>query len=325
MRVLSYGPAYQSSNLHSDESTERGLRDYWADYAATHILRAHHSYDPAKPCRARGVHQQTDRYSLHAFQTEGDKVIRRTALDVQREPDDDYRLLVVFKGDPLLVQQGEAQAVISSGMAALATPSRPFEIRHGSQTGMVLQLPQREIHDRINSKSPLELGFDTSKGLGRLTVDMLRGLVEERANLTEHEFNAVCDRLTDLLCMLMVGDDAPDPKHLREIDSAIRRYVHEHAGDRTLSLPAVAAALGWSPRRLQEVMSQAGTTYRDLVREERLTAARRMLRDSAGRTITEVAARCGFSSANVLSMLFRERYGESPRDYRHRVSVGMRP
>ncbi|NEB04495.1 AraC family transcriptional regulator [Streptomyces sp. SID13726] len=315
--------AYQASNLHADEATEKGRREYWAHYAETHVLRAHHTYVDPQPCRVRAVRQQSDRYSLHAFHIEGEKEIRRTALDCKRHPDDDYRLIVVTKGEPLLVRQGEAEAVISPGMAAMATPAEPFEIRHGAHSAFVLQLPNREINERINSKSPLALGFDTSKGLGRLTVDMLRGLCEQRDNLTELEFNAVCDRLADLLCMLMVGDDSPDPGHLREIDSAIRRYVHEHAGDRTLSLPAVAAALGWSPRRLQEVMAQAGTTYRDLVREERLTAARRMLRDSAGRPIGEVAARCGFASANVLSMLFRERYGESPRDYRHRVGVGV--
>jgi len=315
--------AYLTTKPPSDgeESTEKGIREYWASYSDTHILLGHHAFSGSLPYRVHCVRQDTDTYSLHTFRQEGHKEVRRTRHHTQTNPDEDYRLFYVAQGEPVLLRQGDDETEVHPGMAVLATTARPFDIRVGGYSGFVLKLPYREINQRLNVRSPLETAFDTSKGLGRVVTDMLRGLYEERDSLTEREFNAVCGRLTELLCLITVGDDCPDPRHLREIESAIRKYVHEHAGDRTLSLRAVAAALGWSPRRLQEVMAQAGTTYRDLVREERLTAARRMLRDSAGQTITEVAARCGFASVNVLSMLFRERYGESPRDYRHRVGA----
>ena len=47
----------------------------------------------------------------------------------------------------------------------------------------------------------------------------------------------------------------------------------------------------------------------------RLDAAARMLKEQAGRSITEIAFHCGFQSSQYFSRVFRGRHGLSPSEY----------
>ena len=80
----------------------------------------------------------------------------------------------------------------------------------------------------------------------------------------------------------------------------------------------MAPELGWSLRQVQAVLKKAGTTPRELIREERLQLARRRLesRTHQNHTIASLAYAYGFRSASALSTAFRERFGVRPRDMR---------
>jgi len=82
--------------------------------------------------------------------------------------------------------------------------------------------------------------------------------------------------------------------------------------------PAMAQDLGWSLRQVQLALQRAGTTPRELIREERLRLVRDRLRNPLDRnvTITDLAHATGFSSASALSHAFRQRFGVSPRELR---------
>ncbi|WP_309237255.1 helix-turn-helix domain-containing protein [Actinomadura sp. BRA 177] len=102
----------------------------------------------------------------------------------------------------------------------------------------------------------------------------------------------------------------------------MRRYVREHATDPGLTGTAMAQHLGWSLRQIQLALQRAGTTPRELIREERLRLVRDRLRNPLYRhvTITDLAHATGFSSASALSHAFRQRFGVSPRELRRRTA-----
>lgn len=54
----------------------------------------------------------------------------------------------------------------------------------------------------------------------------------------------------------------------------------------------------------------------------RLKAARRMLSDDEGKSVTEVAFDCGFSSSQHFATCFRKQFGVSPTDLRLGASSG---
>jgi len=80
----------------------------------------------------------------------------------------------------------------------------------------------------------------------------------------------------------------------------------------------IAKFCGLSPRRLEQLFKNSlGLSPAAYALSLRLQAARRMITDTR-HPMTEVALRCGFSSASSLSRAFRTRYGLSPNRLRQR-------
>ncbi|MFF0519464.1 helix-turn-helix domain-containing protein [Actinomadura nitritigenes] len=261
----------------------------------------------------------------------------RTAGQARRERADGYRFLLPLDGELTLVQDGR-EARLRPGTGGLVTLAEPFRIgiasghgpsavrpqdggrRDGSARAFVMTIPAREMDRRLRRPSPVATGLDLSAGLGRVVADMVRAVGEERRALSAAQFDAACDRITELLCVIVAERQRPAaPGHLAEVEAVVRRYVREHATEPGLTGAAVAQDLGWSLRQVQLALQHAGTTPRELIREERLRLVRDRLRNPQDRdvTITDLAHAAGFSSASALSTAFRRRFGVSPRELRH--------
>ncbi|MFB4300744.1 AraC family transcriptional regulator [Actinomadura sp. NTSP31] len=260
----------------------------------------------------------------------------RTAGQVRRERADGYRFLLPLDGELTLVQDGR-EARLRPGTGGLVTLAAPFRVgvapgpgavqgvraRDGAGRGraFVMTIPAREMDRRLRRPSPVATGLDLSAGLGRVVADMVRAVGEERRALSAPQFDAACDRITELLCVIVAGRQGPAaaPGHLAEVEAVVRRYVREHATEPGLTGAAMAQDLGWSLRQVQLALQHAGTTPRELIREERLRLVRDRLRNPQDRdvTITDIAHATGFSSASALSTAFRRRFGVSPRELRH--------
>ncbi|MFL5312157.1 MAG: GlxA family transcriptional regulator [Myxococcales bacterium] len=97
-------------------------------------------------------------------------------------------------------------------------------------------------------------------------------------------------------------------------------WAAEHP-ETDLSVPALARRMGKSPRHLTRIFrKELGIAPAEAVEQLRLEAARRLLQQSpAG--LEEVAARCGFGSAEVLRRSFLRALHVTPSAYRARFSA----
>ncbi|GLS85449.1 AraC family transcriptional regulator [Cypionkella aquatica] len=107
----------------------------------------------------------------------------------------------------------------------------------------------------------------------------------------------------------------PDPRLDTRVASAIARM--EARLDAPETTAEIAAAIGLSPRRLEQIFYEnLGLTPAAHALGLRLAAARRMINDTR-HPLAEVALRCGFSSASSLSRAFRAQFGIPPSTLRH--------
>jgi AraC family transcriptional regulator, positive regulator of tynA and feaB len=85
-----------------------------------------------------------------------------------------------------------------------------------------------------------------------------------------------------------------------------------------LDPPQLAAAMGVSLRRLQELFHERGRHISDYIWERRLEAAARRLADPACAhlSIGMLAYGCGFASQAHFARRFKARHGLAPREYR---------
>ncbi|MER5386230.1 helix-turn-helix domain-containing protein [Streptomyces sp. NPDC002688] len=297
----------------------RERADFWSEHIGSYQSRMGYRFGRTDNFRGETVRQRTETYQLVRFRSD-EIEYSRSARQVREDPDGDYRLLLPLTGEIVLRQDGQ-EARLTPGTGTLVSFGSPFEcLQDASTQAFVLTIPAREVDGPLNRKSPLATGLDLTRGLGRVVGSMLDGLYAERDGLSDSQFDAVSDRVVELLCMLATGDDRPDgARHLTGVETVVRRHVREHAADPGLTGTSMARALGWSLRQIQLALQHAGTTPRDLIREERLRLVRERLRcgDCEHLTITDLAYASGFSSASALSTAFRQRFGVSPREMRN--------
>lgn len=297
----------------------RERADFWSEHIGSYQSRMGYRFGRPDNFRGETVRQRTETYQLVRFRSD-EIEYSRTARQVREDPDGDYRLLLPLTGE-IVLRQDAQEARLTPGTGTLVSFGSPFEcLQDASTQAFVLTIPAREVDGPLNRKSPLATGLDLTRGLGRVVGSMLDGLYAERDDLSDSQFDAVSDRVVELLCMLATGDDRPDgARHLTGVETVVRRHVREHAADPGLTGTSMARALGWSLRQVQLALQHAGTTPRDLIREERLRLVRERLRcgDCEHLTITDLAYASGFSSASALSTAFRQRFGVSPREMRN--------
>lgn len=106
---------------------------------------------------------------------------------------------------------------------------------------------------------------------------------------------------------------APRPDHAGV--RTVTDYVVAHP-DADLSVTALAARAGVSPRQLTRLFREhTGESPANAVRRMRLEIAAR-LAATTDLQLSQIARRCGFSSAETLRQAFATRFGVSPRTFR---------
>jgi AraC-like DNA-binding protein len=127
----------------------------------------------------------------------------------------------------------------------------------------------------------------------------------------------------DLLALILGATrDAAAVAHNRGMRAArlaaIKADVIAQIGNRQLSLTALAARHGVTPRSVQLMFESEALTFSQFVVDQRLAAAHRMLGDPrrAGMSISAIALEAGFGDLSHFNRSFRRRYGATPSDVR---------
>jgi AraC-like DNA-binding protein len=105
---------------------------------------------------------------------------------------------------------------------------------------------------------------------------------------------------------------------------AIKSDIVENIEDGMLTVAAVAARHGVTPRYIHKLFECEGTTFTRFILELRLDRAHRMLRDERllARTITSIAYDVGFNDLSHFNRAFRRRYHATPSDIRAMAALG---
>ena len=100
--------------------------------------------------------------------------------------------------------------------------------------------------------------------------------------------------------------------------SAIKADIIDNLGGQDLSIGTIAARQRVTPRYVQVLFEDEGTTFSEFVLGQRLLRAHRMLTDwrFAGWNITAIAFEAGFGDLSYFNRVFRRLYAASPSEVR---------
>lgn len=129
------------------------------------------------------------------------------------------------------------------------------------------------------------------------------------ADMANIHFNEI---LPHVIGYLETPDLPPRPDRLSPVKSWIDANL---ANEVTVS--DIAAMLGVTPRYIQKLFQQEGTTFSRFLLERRLAAARKLLLDdSSDRPISAIAYEVGFGDLSYFNRSFRKQFGTAPSQIR---------
>jgi AraC-like DNA-binding protein len=248
--------------------------------------------------------------------------VRRT----RRGPDpvDDVGLMVNLRGPHLVGQRGR-EITLDDGEATLVSLTEPLECTQGPPGELlVLRFPRSRLAPLLSRGDDRFMRrFPRDSQVLRLLSDYINVTSDERMMTVPELPRLMADHLFDLMAVTLGATrDAAEIAHGRGVRAAqlhaIKQDIAGNLANSDLSLTALAARHGCTPRLVQRMFDSEGTSFTDYVLAQRLALVHRMLTDPsrAGEKISTVAYDCGFGDVSYFNRVFRQRYGAAPSDVR---------
>lgn len=250
----------------------------------------------------------------------------RTARNIAVDGNDDLFLGLNCGSVAMTHRQRNREVVHSAGSAILLSNAEPGEVRSDpSNVWRSVYLPRRrllelvcDVEDRVARRIAAE--HPAVQHLRRyLDIVLEPGASADDPLLANHAETT----LLDLVALsLGAGRDAAELARMRGLRAArlqaILAEIKSGFADPAFSVRDVAARLGLTPRYVQDVLHETGTSFSERVLELRLQSARSMLarHSHKGRKVSDIAYASGFNDVSYFNRCFRRRFGATPRDMR---------
>jgi acetamidase/formamidase/AraC-like DNA-binding protein len=170
-----------------------------------------------------------------------------------------------------------------------------------------------------------------AEGLAAVLSRALEAAAQTLERLSPAEWATINQGLAELLLTLVRqsptgSGDTSSTTTRAALLHRIYQVIERKLEDPNLSPARVALAEGISERYLQKLFEGTGDNFTRYVRQRRLQRTRVELSNpaSANQSVSEIAYRCGFNDAAHFSHAFRERFGLSPREFRHQEADRLR-
>lgn len=209
-----------------------------------------------------------------------------------------FELILVTEGK-MEVQIGERLYAVGAGEAALIFPGRP----HGYSI-----LEQGKCRMAIFSADYLPELKNEYWPLLKLSPAFLEQLYEKKDRYFE-----VKSLLYELAAEYVKGEPLEERYEEDALICALAAYIDDHFCE-ALTLKKIAEHFGYNYRYMSGLINHHfGESFPKVINQFRINRACELLR-KGGRSITDIAAECGFDSQRNFNRVFKELTGKTPKE-----------
>ena len=232
---------------------------------------------------------------------------------------EDTICLIMKTGGNLAIEQGRQESVPQAGDGVLLVYREPAVLQFSESTYVSVRVPFAAISSlskNVGAAAALRIPRDVE------ALSLLRAYVESMPlriadpHLGKLSATHIYDLLSLAIGATREGREIASQRGIRAarleaIKAALLR-------DATLDIDHLAARHNISPRYIQMLFEQAGTTFSEFVLERKLEAARIMLASPryADWSIAAIALEAGFGDISHFNLRFKQRYAMTPSDLR---------
>lgn len=222
-----------------------------------------------------------------------------------------------------VLMQHNRSALLDAGDFAIYEVDHPFRMSFdGPFEHLVVSLTQEFLHLAGDPSKISACSMSGSTGISGLASTVLRGIADRVGSglPNSHQLsNGVLNLLAAAVC------EKRDQNPARSFDTQgeslilqVKAFIDSAIHDPELSSAAIARVHSISPRYLQKIFENEGTTVTEWIRTRRLERCRIDLIDPEqdSHSIATIASRWGLVDSSYFSRMFKAAYGISPREYR---------
>ena len=311
--------------------TTEGLKpesqlEYWADEVCKyHTLIGVERWGKSKETigfNARLIRHPLSQIVLSSALAE-ESWVSHSELDIAHVDERAFLVHMQYKGSSQNFHAGH-EVELSSGDFTICDSTRPYDIELSNNNEMLLmKIPTKlmlqivpNIEDRVGIK------INGNFGVGAIASQAISSLWQHRNEIDPQMENQVVHNVLNLMAFSLnegspqkLTDSSVKAHHLQRVKS----FIESNLSDPELSAPQIAEANHISLRYLHQVFSDETQTLGRYILERRLQCSSAMLQDQCFRhlSVTEIAHRWGFKDSSHFAHRFRQRFGMSPRAFRH--------
>lgn len=245
-----------------------------------------------------------------------------TSPEVARVMRPDFFLCLRSDPGPVSFSQRGRDVTFDPATAVLGTCNDPVDLRARDRNGFLqVAVPQARLEDHVAGledlvAKPLDSRTPAMRHLRRyLTLLVESDGPADDPDLAAHIETTLLDLMT---LALGAGRDASEIAQMRGLRAArlqdVLSNIRAGFANPDFSPDEIASRLGVTPRYVQTLLQEAGSTFTERVLELRLQRARSMLSDPRNdrMKIGEISEACGFSEISYFNRCFRRRFGLTP-------------
>jgi AraC-like DNA-binding protein len=236
---------------------------------------------------------------------------------------DDLILVILQSGRAMVKQRGREETCVD-GQAIVTTNDEPANAGHSRVQVTNLRFARKRLSPQLaDANASVLRPLSRDNQALRLLTSYLRIVDDELGRGSPSLQLAAADHVHDLVALALGATrDAAEIARGRGVRvarlHAIKADTVAHVAASWLSIDALAARHGVSPRYIRSLFQGEETTFTDFVLNQRLARAYAHLTDPrlGARLISTIAFEAGFGDLSYFNHRFRQRYGATPSDIR---------
>ncbi|MBI3376632.1 MAG: helix-turn-helix domain-containing protein [Betaproteobacteria bacterium] len=237
----------------------------------------------------------------------------------------DFMLSLQKSGNAVVGQAGR-EACIGPGDIYLLDTAQQFRMETNAIRTDSVCMASNRMRDVFPQADGLtSVRIDCETGPGALLRSMLIELFQQSSNLDVTTSDRIADAIPHLVAAALgslpaVGQECPSRLAVYHRER-VRRFVRSELSNPELAPEMIARAIGLSARNLHHIFAEEPMTLMRWIWTERLKRCRAelALRSLQHRSVSDIAYSWGFNDPAHFSRSFRERFGQSPREFRQSV------
>lgn len=261
--------------------------------------------------------------SLSRLRTEAVQY-ERHRRHISRMAEEQY-LITIPRQSPVEFRQSGREVRCDPGGFILERGDEPYRFSYGAANDLcVIKVAKPVLAEKLRNPDRFcALVFNGREGIGSLFTTMAQQI--QRQSMTETAVDPMASsvlgrHLVELLALTLDRSSDVETGAGSSVREGHRRraqaLILSQLSNPDLSPEIVAERIGISKRYLHELFAEVNCTVSQFIREQRLIAARDLLRMSNPGPLSDIAYRFGFADQAQFSRLFKAMFGQTPSSYR---------